>query len=85
MKHIKVEIIANEYQQEELIAFFDDYNATGFEQTDEKLIAYFDEEELGQEEIEKVLEGYSFELTEVEEKNWNEEWEKNFQPVAVED
>lgn len=68
-----------------MIAFFDDYNATGFEQTDEKLIAYFDEEEPGQEEIEKVLEGYSFELTEVEEKNWNEEWEKNFQPVAVED
>jgi ribosomal protein L11 methyltransferase len=85
MKHIKVEIIANENQQEELIALFDDYNATGFEQTDEKLIAYFDEEGYEKTEIEKVVEGYSFELSEVEEKNWNEEWEKNFQPVVVED
>ena len=85
MKHIKIEVIANDYQQEELIALFDYYHATGFEQTDEKLIAYFGEESFAKDDIEKILKGYSFELNEVEEKNWNEEWERNFQPVIVED
>lgn len=85
MKHIKVEVIANDYQQEELIAFFDEYHATGFEQTDEKLIAYFNEEHYAKDEIESILKGYSFVLNEVEEKNWNEEWERNFQPVIVDD
>lgn len=85
MNHIRIDIIANDYQQEELIALFDEYQATGFEQTDEKLIAYFAEENFQQQEIEKILEGYSFELKTVEEKNWNEEWERNFQPVIVDD
>jgi ribosomal protein L11 methyltransferase len=85
MKHIKIEVFANDYQQEELIALFDEYHATGFEQTDEKLMAYFPEENYAKDEIEKILEGYSFASTEVEEKNWNEEWERNFQPVVVDD
>ena len=41
MKHIKIEIVANEHQQEELVALLTDYTVTGFEQKDEKLIAYF--------------------------------------------
>ncbi|HUC83027.1 MAG TPA: 50S ribosomal protein L11 methyltransferase [Flavisolibacter sp.] len=85
MKHIQIEIIANDYQQEELIALFDDYDATGFEQTDEKLIAYFNTDDFAKDEIEKLLEGYSYQQTEVEERNWNEEWERNFQPVVVDD
>ncbi|RYF80179.1 MAG: 50S ribosomal protein L11 methyltransferase, partial [Chitinophagaceae bacterium] len=81
----KIEVVANDYQQEELIALLDDYNPAGFEQTDEKLIAYFNEEDFEKETIEKILKGYSFEMTEVDEKNWNEEWERNFQPVVVDD
>ena len=83
MKHIKLEVIANEYQQEELIALFDEYHATGFEQTDEKLIAYFIEDAFPKEDINKIIEGYSSTLVEVEEKNWNEEWETNFQPIII--
>lgn len=82
MTHIKVEIKAAEYQQEALIAFLEDYRATGFEQTDETLVAWF-EEGFAKEEVLKILEGYSFQLTEVEGRNWNEEWERNFQPVRV--
>lgn len=85
MKHIKIEVIANDYQQEELIALLDEYHATGFEQTDEKLVAYFLDENFAKDEVEKILEGYSCSSTEVEEKNWNEEWERNFQPVVVND
>jgi ribosomal protein L11 methyltransferase len=85
MKHIQLEIIANDYQQEELIALLDEYNPTGFEQTDEKLKAYFNENDFVEEDIQKVLEGYRYERTEVPEQNWNALWEKNFHPVVVED
>lgn len=85
MKHIQLEIIANDYQQEELIALLDEYNPTGFEQTDEKLKAYFNEKDFVEGEILKVLEGYRYERTEVPEQNWNALWEQNFHPVVVED
>jgi ribosomal protein L11 methyltransferase len=85
MKHIKIDVIANEHQQEELIALLDDYPVAGFEQTDEKLIAYFSEENFVKDEVVRVLEGYTYQVSDVEEKNWNEEWERNFKPVVVED
>lgn len=85
MKHVQIEIIANDYQQEELIALLDEFNPTGFEQTDEKLNAYFEAIDFDQDDILKVLEGYQFTISEVAEQNWNAVWEKNFQPVVVED
>lgn len=85
MKHIQLEIIANPFQQEELIAFLDEYHPSGFEQTDEKLIAYFEETDFVQDEILKILEGYPYSKAELEEQNWNAVWEQNFQPVVVED
>ncbi|HET7898652.1 MAG TPA: 50S ribosomal protein L11 methyltransferase [Flavisolibacter sp.] len=85
MKHIQLEIIANEYQQEELIALLDDYHPSGFEQTDESLKAYFQENEFQQDAILKILEGYPTQLSEIEEQNWNAIWEQNFHPVVVED
>lgn len=85
MKHIQLEIIANEYQQEELIALLDSYNPSGFEQTDETLKAYFDESDFNAPEIFQVLKGYSYTKSEIEEQNWNAVWEQNFQPVVVND
>jgi len=85
MKHIQLEIIANEYQQEELIALLDDYNPSGFEQTDETVKAYFAEDDFQQEPIQKILQGYDYSFSEVEEQNWNAVWEQNFHPVIVED
>jgi ribosomal protein L11 methyltransferase len=85
MKHTKIEIIANEYQQEELIALFDEYNATGFEQTDEKLMAYFVEDGFVKTDVLKMLKGYQYDISEIEEQNWNEVWERNFHPVVVDE
>ncbi|HEV7330061.1 MAG TPA: 50S ribosomal protein L11 methyltransferase [Flavisolibacter sp.] len=85
MKHIQLEIIANEYQQEEIIALLDDFNPTGYEQTDEKLMAYFEEEGFNKNAVMRVLSGYDCTVNTVEEQNWNAVWEKNFQPVVVED
>lgn len=85
MKHIQIEVIANEHQQEELIALLDEYNPSGFEQTDEKLLAYFNENDFEEQEIKRILEGYPFSLAEVAERNWNAVWEQNFPPVVVGD
>ena len=85
MRHIQFDIIANPFQQEELIALLDDLNPSGFEQTDELLKAYFEEIDLRQDEILKILEGYSYSRNSVEEQNWNAVWESNFQPVVVDD
>lgn len=84
MKHIKVEIRAKECQQEELIAMLDDCYATGFEQTDEMLAAWF-EEGFAKDAVLNFLKDHSYQLTEIDERNWNEEWERNFQPVRVDD
>lgn len=85
MKHIKIEVVATEEQQEQLIALLDDCGATGFEQANESLLAFFTEESFLKEEVLKILAGYSYSLNHVEERNWNEEWERNFQPVMVND
>jgi ribosomal protein L11 methyltransferase len=85
MKHIKIEIVANEYQQEELIALLDEFCATGFEQTNEKLMAYFVENSFEKREVIHLLNGYQYEMSELDEQNWNEVWEQNFHPVVVDD
>jgi ribosomal protein L11 methyltransferase len=85
MKYIQIQIMANEIRQEELIALLDDHGATGFEQTDEILTAYFKKTEFDTVEIFKLLEGYRYHVTDLEEQNWNAVWEQNFQPVVVDD
>ncbi|MGE5521214.1 MAG: 50S ribosomal protein L11 methyltransferase [Candidatus Dadabacteria bacterium] len=84
MAYIQLTIASNEYQQEELISLLDDYNPTGFEQRENELIAYFNETEFDEKAIENIIHGYPYLQSRVEQKNWNEEWEKNFQPVVVE-
>ncbi|NTS43414.1 50S ribosomal protein L11 methyltransferase [Flavisolibacter sp. BT320] len=85
MKHIQLQIIANEHQQEELIALLDDYHPTGYEQTEEHLHAYFEEDGFEEASVKEVLSGYTYTLTEIDEQNWNAVWEQNFQPVVVDD
>jgi len=75
-------IEANPYQQEELIALLSDFDPLGFEERDTELIAWFSDGQFDK-EILHVLEGYAFHQATVEDKNWNEEWERNFHPVRV--
>ncbi len=85
MKHIRIEITANEHQQEELIALLDDYGPTGFEQKDESMVVYFDANEFDAKGVQAIIGGFDYKTSEVEERNWNEEWERSFQPVIVDD
>ena len=83
MSYIQLTVFANQYQQEELIALLSDYNPTGFEERENELVAYFNEGDYQEETIEKIVDGFDYQLGKVEQKNWNEEWEKNFAPVVV--
>jgi len=83
MNSIQISIKANEEQQEILISQLSDLGANGFEQTDDYLIAYFNDNTFKSYEVNELLKGDSFTVNTIEEKNWNEVWESNFQPVIV--
>lgn len=85
MNSIQISIEANEGQQEILISQLSDLGADGFEQTENYLIAYFNANSFNSYEINELLKKYSFTTKTIEERNWNEVWESNFQPVIVDD
>lgn len=84
MNSIQISIEASEVQQEILISSLSDLGAEGFEQSGNYLIAYFTENLFKSYEVNELLKGFSFTIHTLEERNWNEEWESNFQPVVVE-
>jgi len=85
MDSIQISIEASQEQQEILISELSELNAEGFEQTDTHLIAYFNEIGFDSYEVNEILKNHVFHTMTIEEKNWNEVWESNFQPVVVDD
>lgn len=85
MNYIQITITAPEAEQEQLIAGLAAWDATGFEQTEKEVIAWFEEEQFPSYEVNELLKNHLFRISSVEEKNWNEAWEKDFQPVVVDD
>ncbi len=83
--HIAISIETVEWQ-DLLIALMSERGYEGFEQEDTLLKAFIPEEDFDREELEALLaaHGLTYTLERIAEKNWNEEWEKNFQPVVVE-
>ncbi|GGA82363.1 ribosomal protein L11 methyltransferase [Puia dinghuensis] len=81
---IEISIATAEWQ-EVLIALLGELGYEGFEQQEEWLRAYVTEEHFDRPALEAVLNsfGLTYEEQRLEERNWNEEWEKNFQPVVV--
>lgn len=84
MNHVQLSIEATESEQEILVGQLSELNATGFEQTDTHLLAYFEEEHFPSYDVHGLLKKFAFNITTVEEQNWNAAWEESFQPVAVE-
>ena len=85
MNSIQISIEAAEPEQDMLISELADLGADGFEQTETHLTAYFPESNFPSYEVQQCLEGHTYAISTLEEKNWNEEWERNFQPVVVHD
>ena len=83
MASIQISIEAKEAKQEILISELSDLGAEGFEQTDTHLIAYFNATTFRSDHVNALLKTYRHKITTLDEKNWNEVWESNFQPVIV--
>lgn len=74
--------------QDIAIALLQDIDAlTGVEQDEHELIAYFNEGHFDVSLLKSIAEktGGDYEYEKIAEKNWNAEWESNFEPVAVSD
>jgi len=70
-----------------LIAELDNVGFSGFEEGEEILTAYIDNTLIETDNINELAQRYgiTYKQEPVEEKNWNEEWEKDFKPVIVGD
>lgn len=73
-----------------VISELSDIGFEGFLETDDGLEAYIEAAELKLDEVEEIFSrlrqtefNISYTASQMEEKNWNEEWEKNFDPVAI--
>jgi len=92
MNYLKLVIKVPEETQEYVIAELMDMDFYGFEQSDDRLIAYVEKprfNDLNREKIEQMiasLPGAKFvEFSDVAEKNWNETWEASIQPQSIGD
>lgn len=91
MNYIKINIKpTNAGLNEIIIAQLADYAFNGFEEEEEQLIAYIDENEFQQTEkkaLENILEAHQLQhqIQTLEEQNWNAKWESDYQPVLVDD
>ncbi|MBI1286496.1 MAG: 50S ribosomal protein L11 methyltransferase [Flavobacteriales bacterium] len=94
MAHVVLSIVVSpaEPGRDIVISELSDIGFEGFLETDEGVDAYIEEAELDLDAVEEVLSRIreaefevSFSASVAEEKNWNEEWEKNFDPVEIKD
>jgi len=90
VSYIKLTIYVSAPYQEMLIAELLDMDFYGFEQFDDRIEAYIDKkrfDDVNREQIEQILslhpEAPDFEIEEIEERNWNSDWEKGIQPLEV--
>jgi len=83
---IKIENISEE-QSEILIAQLNEIGFNGFEEGENFLIGFIDEQNFDEDALQLIISAHhlSYQKNFIQQKNWNEEWEKNFDPVIVDD
>jgi len=89
-QYIAVEIKCSESLREILIAELGEAQYDSFLETEDGLEAYAEREHFEQLRLEEILQQYDlsaadYQVQTVEEKNWNVEWEKHFDPIVVND
>ncbi len=86
MAHIKfVFPVERVGQSDEIIALLQDFPFSGFHEEEAELTAYMEERLFEQDLYEKLFYEKSIKycISVVEDKNWNEVWESDFEPVGV--
>lgn len=85
--YLQIEIqIVNFEAADILVADLSEIGFYAFEQEENKLLAYIKEKDFDEEKVKKILpENQIYNKTIIEDKNWNEQWERDFQPVVIND
>ena len=91
MYHTRLEVKCNPEYSEILIAELSHAGFDTFLEIETGFEAYVEEDRYHKEVLEAIREKYeevanlSFAFSQVPRKNWNEEWEKSFSPIVIED
>lgn len=94
MKYIQVTFgfkAIEEFQQDLLIAELGDIGFNTFEETAGGFLAFIDLNTFDEDQLKHVIAQFegafecTYTISEIEGKNWNEEWEKNFEPLMIND
>jgi ribosomal protein L11 methyltransferase len=84
-------ITTEDYQQDLLINTLGDIGFDTFEELEFGFKAYIPADDFDQQKLDEALAIYqdmftlSYEMTLIPQKNWNEVWESNFEPIAIKD
>ena len=88
MYHTRLQINCNSELTEILIAELSQIGFDTFMETENGLEAYVESDSFDKEETKAILKKYNspaHSFDKIEKKNWNEEWEKNYEPINVDD
>lgn len=94
MKYIQVSFSFDqieEYQQDLLISELGDIGFNTFEDATDGFAAFIEQDVYSEAKLKAVLAAFkddfncSYEVLAIEGQNWNEEWEKNFEPLIISD
>jgi ribosomal protein L11 methyltransferase len=91
MDYIEVSFLNSPAQNELLIALLSEEEYESFEETGTGVKAYILSQKFSEENVKKVIEtlkesgNISFSYTFIKDRNWNELWESNFEPVLIGD
>ncbi len=91
MDYIKLTVTCDASFSEILIAELGEAGFDTFMETINGFEAYIEEERFNESGIKEIIDRYQqqteihFQVDKIEKRNWNEEWEKNYEPIIVED
>ncbi len=91
MYHSRLQVLCDPEYSELLMAEIADAGFETFLETDKGFEAYVEMEKYDKEQLQKIKEKYiaqtpvTFLEDRIEKQNWNEQWEKNYEPIVVED
>jgi ribosomal protein L11 methyltransferase len=88
LRYLEIKINTPTEYYDILIAELSAIGYDSFMEEGDALLAYVDEQVFKEEDLKSILSKYnpgsiSYSFHKMEDKNWNEEWEKNFQPVEI--
>lgn len=90
-EYLEIDIRCKPEHNELLVAELDAVGYDSYMELETGLKAYIEKPQFDEEQLRQIqhqyreLIGFDFQVVEMEETNWNVEWEKNFEPIMVDD